>query len=83
MYLSYDRIVKMFTLETEDGVEFLGAPTHAQAKLREYGLSASQAREAVLSAIFNAGAQVDLEHVRKIAANSLYFARNGEIAQVV
>ncbi len=77
MYLSYDRISKMFTLETEETVEFLGPITHTQAKLRQYGFSAAQAREAVLQAIFNTGAQVDLEHVRRFATNSSrYFADN-------
>jgi hypothetical protein len=74
MYLSYDRINKVFTLETEDEVEFLGPITHAQAKLRNYGFSASQAREAVLQAIFNMGAQVDLDAVRRVANASPYFS---------
>lgn len=83
MYLSYDRIAKMFTLETREDVEFLGSITHAQAKLRSYGFSNSQAREAVLSAIFNSGAQVDLEHIRKIATTISYFTKSVQLEQNV
>jgi hypothetical protein len=76
MYLSYDRINKVFTLETDEAVEFLGPITHAQAKLRNYGFSASQAREAVLQAVFNGGAQVNIREVRRVANESSYFREN-------
>jgi hypothetical protein len=76
MYLSYDRISKVFTLENEEEVEFLGPITHAQIKLRHYGFSASQAREAVLQAIFNTGAPVDLDAVRRVAGQSAFFSEN-------
>jgi hypothetical protein len=79
MYLSYDRVAKVFTLETEDEVEFLGPFTHAQAKLRHYGFSASQAREAVLQAIFNTGAPVDLDAVRRVAKASAFFSENVQV----
>lgn len=60
----------MFTLEDqEEGeVTFLGPITHAQSKLRvEHDLTPSQAREAVLQAVFNMGAPVDLEFVKRFA----------------
>ena len=70
MYLLYDRISKMFTLEDHESgeVEFLGPITHSQSKLRvEHGLTPSQAREAVLQAVFNMGAPVDLDFVKRFA----------------
>lgn len=79
MLLSYDKTVKVFTLETDDAVEFLGPITHAQAKLRHYGFSASQAREAVLQAVFNMGAPVNLEAVRRVAGKSAYFSENVQV----
>ena len=74
MFLFYDRISRCFTLETSEEVEFLGPITHAQAKLREKGLTCSQAREATLQAVFNMGAPVNLDWVRKIATDSAFFA---------
>lgn len=70
MYLYYDRIHKVFTLETEEEVEFLGPDTHALVKLRHKGLTNSQAREAMLQAIFNMGCPVDLDAIRKVASDS-------------
>lgn len=67
MYLYYDRISKMFSLQAEDEVIFLGPITHAQLKLKEYGCTASQAREAVLRAVFNMGDAVDLDNVKRMA----------------
>lgn len=67
MYLYYDRISKMFSLDTGDEVLFLGPTTHSMAKLRELGFSASQAREAVLRAIFNMGDAVDMDNVQRMA----------------
>jgi len=67
MYLYYDRISKMFSLQAEEEVLFLGPITHAQLKLKEYGCTASQAREAVLRAVFNMGDAVDLDNVKRMA----------------
>jgi len=78
MYLYYDRVSKMFTLDAGDtGVVFLGPITHALVLLRSYGLTDSQAREAALQAVFNMGAAVDLVIVRRIASKeSRFFKRN-------
>jgi len=74
MFLYYDRISQVFTLETEEEVVFLGPITHAQVKLRnEYGLTASQAREAVLQAIFNMGMEVDLDAIKRVATRDSRF----------
>jgi hypothetical protein len=73
MYLYYDRISKTFTLETEESVEFLGPMTHALVKLREKGLTCSQAREAALQAVFNMGAPVNLDWIRKVATTDSAF----------
>ena len=67
MFLYYDRISKMFSLQAEDEVVFLGPIVHAQLKLKEYGCTASQAREATLRAIFNMGDAVDLDNVKRMA----------------
>lgn len=67
MYLYYDRISKMFSLQAEDEVIFLGPIVHAQLKLKEYGCTASQAREATLRAVFNMGDAVDLDNVKRMA----------------
>lgn len=78
MYLYYDRVSKMFTLDAgDDGVVFLGPITNALVMLRSYGLTDSQAREAVLQAFMNMGAAVDLATIRKIASKeSRFFRRN-------
>jgi hypothetical protein len=77
MYLYYDRVSKMFTLDTGDDVVFLGPMTHTLVNLRSYGLTDSQAREAALQAVFNMGAAVDLAIVRRIASKeSAFFRRN-------
>lgn len=79
MDLYYDRVSKQFTLDAgDDGVTFLGPITNAVVLLRSsYGLTESQAREAVLQAVFNMGAAVDLRIVKKIAGEeSTYFWRN-------
>jgi len=69
MNLYYDRISKMFTLEVDDGADFLGPMTHALVKLRkDYDLTPSQAREALLRAVFNNGDAVPVEDVKKMAA---------------
>lgn len=70
MYLLYDRVSEMVTLENPVAgeVEFLGPLTNAQSKLKvEHGLTPSQAREAVLQAFFNMGAPVDLDFVKRFA----------------
>jgi hypothetical protein len=78
MYLYYDRISKMFTLDAGDSdVVFLGPLVHAMLLLRSYGLTESQAREAALQAMFNMGAAVDLAIIQRIATKeSRFFRRN-------
>ena len=80
MFLYYDRVSKMFTLNLgdEDGVTFLGPITNALVTLKsKYKLSDSQAREAVLQAFFNMGDSVDISTIKKIASNeSEFFKRN-------
>ena len=68
MQLYCDRISGMYTLDTGEGVEFLGGITHALVVLqRNYDLTASQAREAVLRAMFNGGEAVPINDVKKMA----------------
>jgi hypothetical protein len=82
MYLYYDRISKMFTLDTceeEDQVVFLGPITNALVNLKsdKYGFTYSQAREAVLQAVFNMGDAVHLDVIKKIASKeSAFFQKN-------
>ena len=58
----------MLSLVDEDGVtEFLGPMTQSILKLREYGYTASQAREAVLRAFANGGDAVDLDNISRMA----------------
>lgn len=80
MYLYWDRIGQTMTLNTEDQVIFLGPPKHAQVRLeKEYGLTDSQAREAILMAMMNMGAEVDIDGVKKVATGgSLYYRQSGE-----
>lgn len=67
MQLFYDRISKMFSLQTSTGVEFLGPITHAQLLLQEHGYTPHQAREAVLRAFFNLGDSVDMNNIQRMA----------------
>jgi hypothetical protein len=68
MNLYHDRISGSFTLETEDEVLFLGPMTFALKKLKkDYGLTDSQAREAVLRAYALRGDAVDLDIVKRMA----------------
>jgi len=83
MFLYYDRVSKMFTLnccdgEDEKGVTFLGPITNALVMLKNtYKLSDSQAREAVLQAFFNGGDSVDISTIKKIASDeSEFFKKN-------
>lgn len=78
MYLYYDRISKMYSLDAgDDGVVFLGPITQTLLSLKSYGLTDSQAREATLQAMFNMGTAVDLLTIRKIASKeSKFFRRN-------
>ena len=78
MFLYYDRVSDMLTLETEEEVVFLGPLTHALVRLRkEYDLTDSQAREAVLQSVFNQGAAVDLDIIKRIATDkSQFFWKN-------
>lgn len=77
MQLYYDRVSKMFTLHTEDEDEpvvFLGPITNALVNLKHsYDLTDSQAREAVLQAVFNMGDSVDLDNIKKIAKDASRF----------
>ena len=68
MHLYYDRVSKMFTLDTEEDVEFLGPITNALVVLRhKFELTPSQAREATLQAFFNGGDAVCLDDVKRIS----------------
>lgn len=87
MHLYYDRVSKMFTLHDEEDEEnpvvFLGPITNALVNLKHnYDFSDSQAREAVLQAVFNMGDSVDLETIKKIATNepSRFFHKNDSTA---
>ena len=69
MQLYYDRVSKMYTLDTGEDVEFLGPITQAMLKLKSIAdCTMSQAREAVLRAFFNGGDAVSLENVKKMAS---------------
>jgi hypothetical protein len=71
-------MAQMFTLVVDDEVVFLGPWTHSIARLKtEYKLTDSQAREAVLQALFNAGDSVDISTIKKIACEeSKFYSRN-------
>jgi len=69
MYVYYDRLNNMISLQSDDEVIFLGPLTHAQLKLREYGCTPAQARDAVLRAFFNTGAAVDIDNVKRMCPN--------------
>lgn len=73
MELIYDGISKTFTLSTDDEVIFLGPITYAQKELQHRGFTPSQAREAVLSAVFGNGLEVDLERIKKVATTESFF----------
>jgi pyruvate carboxylase len=77
MYLYYDRVSKMFTLDLgEEGVEFLGPMTNALVTLKnKFFLTDSQAREAALQAVFNMGDSVDISTIKKIASTESKFYR--------
>jgi hypothetical protein len=69
MKLFYDRLVKMFTLLQDEVVIFLGPMTHSLLRLEhEFGLTNSQAREAVLRAMFNMGDSVCIDNVKRMAS---------------
>ena len=71
MFLYYDRVSKMFTLDKDDdGVVFLGPITNALINLKNEGFTDSQAREAVLQAVFNMGDAVHLDDIKKIACKT-------------
>ena len=67
MYLYYDRMAKMYTLETDDDVEFLGPMAQTMLILKKkYDMTFDQARGAAVTAYSNAGAPVDIEFMKKI-----------------
>ena len=65
--LSYDRLSGSFVLDTEEGPEFLGPMNFALKYLTHLDFSEVQAREAVLSAFFAGGREIDVDIFRKIA----------------
>lgn len=65
--LTFDRLSNSFVLNTEDGPEFLGPITFAMGTLQHLDMSAAQAREAVVSAVFSEGRPIDLEYIRRRA----------------
>ena len=85
MFLYYDRVSKVFTLDKgeNESPEFLGPITNALLFLRrKYGLTESQAREATLQAVFNMGDAVNLETIKKIACvESAFFQKNAQAWQ--
>jgi hypothetical protein len=77
MYLYYDRVAEMYTLDTGEDVVFLGGTTNAVVNLqRNYDLTNSQAREAILQAFMNMGDSVDIRTIRKIASGSKFYRKN-------
>lgn len=78
MYLYYDRVSKMCTLNTGDEVLFVGPVTHSVQKLREFDLTLAQARAAVLTAVFNMGDAVDILTIKKMTAKMLEFYGYGK-----
>ncbi len=77
MYVYYDRVSKMYILDAgDDGIEFLGPGTMALVKLQSYGLTNSQATEAVLQAFMNLGAPVNLADIRRMACKERKFFRS-------
>ncbi len=76
MDLYYDRVAGMFSLDTDEGVIFLGPFTHAMLKLKEIGFTMSQAREAILEAFMSGGAPIPLDRVVKMA--SIYIRKTQE-----
>ncbi len=76
MNLLYDRVAGMFSLETDEGVEFLGPFTQSMLKLKEIGFTASQAREAVLEAFMSGGAPIPMEQIPRIASKYIVKAED-------
>jgi hypothetical protein len=77
MNLYYDRVSAMFSLDTGEDVIFLGPTTHAMLALkRKLNLTDSQARQAVIQAVFNMGDAVNLDIVKKMASESPLFYKN-------
>ena len=67
MFLYYDRVAKMFTLDLEEDVVFLGPFTQALLDLKKnYDLTEPQARAAVLQAYSSAGDGVSLDLIRRM-----------------
>jgi hypothetical protein len=69
MKLFYDTMAKMFSLVKDDEVIFLGPMTHSLLRLQhEFELTQSQAREALLRAMFNNGDSVCIDNVKRMAS---------------
>jgi len=65
MKLFYDRMAQMFTLETEEEAKFLGPITQTMLTLqKEFELTESQARDAVVRAVMNDGFGIDIANVK-------------------
>ena len=52
---------------TEEGPEFLGPMNYALKVLECLDMSASQSREAVLTAFFAGGREIDIDFIKRIA----------------
>ena len=76
MFLYYDRVSKMFTLDVGEEVIFLGPITNAMVNLKNKGFTDSQAREAVLQAVFNMGDAVRLDDIKRIACEKSKYYEN-------
>lgn len=77
-YLFFDTMTKSFSLEdktsSEEKVIFLGPFSHTLLKLQnDFGLSAGQARDAVLTAYDWRGAPVCIDKLKKIGSSTTYF----------
>lgn len=73
MHLYYDPISKMFTLDDDGDVKFLGPITQAMLTLRhEYEIPVEHAREAVLQAFFNGGDGISVDNIIVESPPKLY-----------
>jgi len=69
MFLYYDSISGLYSLQIPgQKTELLGPYVHTTLVLRDYGLTAKQAREAAMRAMMNRGDGIDVEAVKRMAA---------------